>query len=158
MKILGIILAVLMLSGSAFVGILGANKARDVAKLASVVEDMASARGGKKAEAALADIPSSGRLSFGSIVGFLGVAAAVGLLVVTFAKKNLVVYAAAAAVGLALVSALIYPYVPTGPMDGLAPRPQALVATALAAIGALGAWLAARKGATATSPSHAVAA
>ncbi|MBX3155069.1 MAG: hypothetical protein KF773_03640 [Deltaproteobacteria bacterium] len=154
MKILGIILAILMLSGSLLVGVLGANKARDVAKLAAQFEEAIGASKGGKAAAMLDDVPSSGRLSGGSIAGYLGAVAALGLLVVMFAKKNLVVPLIGAAVGLAVVSALIYPYVKTGPLDGMAPRPQALLAAGLAAVGGLGAWLAARKpksaGSTAT--------
>jgi hypothetical protein len=158
MKILGIILAVLMLTGSALVGVLGSNKARDAASMISQVEELAGARGGKKAAAVMGELPSSGKLKFGSIVGLLGAAAAAALLVMTFAKKNLVLYAAGAAVGLALISAVIYPHVPTGPTDGLAPRPQALLAAGLAAVGALGAWLASRKPAGATQPTGITAA
>ena len=109
-----------------------------------------SAAAAKKAESAAAELPSSGMLKFGSIVGLLGAAAAAALLVLTFAKKNLVLYAAGAAVGLALISAVLYPHIPTGPTDGLAPRPQALLAAGLAAVGSLGAWLASRKSASST--------
>lgn len=142
MKILGMILAVLMLSGSAFVGFVGANKARQAASdidqvTAGMTDEQKSALGGV--------VPSTGRLTFGSIVGILGAVAAAGLLAVAFARKSLVPKLAAAAVLLTVLSIAIFPYVETGPTDGMAPRTQAIVAAVLVAIGALGAMLAARQ-------------
>jgi hypothetical protein len=142
MKILGLILAVLMLSGSAFVGIVGANKAREAAN--DINQVTASLTDAQKAE--LGDnVPSTGRLNFGSLIGFLGGIAAAGLLAVAFAKKPLVPTLAAAAVLLTVLSIAIFPHIETGPMDGMAPRTQAIVAAVLAAVGALGAMLAARQ-------------
>ena len=144
MKILGIILALLMLSGSALIGTIGAGKARDVASDVSKLGDL-TPQMKAMIEKSGESIPSKGRLSTGAIIGYLAALACVVLLVVTFAKKDLVTQVAGAAVGLTLLSALIYPYVKTGPTDGMAPRTQAIVALVLAAIGAGGSFLAARK-------------
>lgn len=142
MKILGIILAVLMLSASAFVGIVGANKARQAAN--DINQVTAGLTDAQKAQ--LGDtVPSTGRLNFGGVVGFLGAIAAAGLLAVVFARKPMVPKLAAAAVLLTVLSIVIFPYVETGPMDGMAPRTQAIVASVLAAVGALGAVLASRQ-------------
>jgi hypothetical protein len=142
MKILGLILAVLMLSASAFVGIVGANKARKTAHdinqvTASLTDAQRSELGGA--------LPSTGRLNFGGLVGALGAIAAAGLLAVAFGRKSLVPKLAAAAVFLTVLSIAIFPYVETGPTDGMAPRTQAIVAAVLAGIGAVGAMLAARR-------------
>ena len=145
MKILGIILAVLFLTSSAFVGIVGSNKARklshDISELTKGMSPEMKAAMQKEA----GDIPSTGRLSGGGVVAIVGGLAALALLVMAFVKKDLVGKAAVAVVALGALSAIIYPHVDTGPMDGMAPRTQAVVATVLAIIGALGAWLAARK-------------
>jgi len=142
MKILGLILAVLMLSASAFVGIVGANKARQAAsEINQVTAGMTDAQ---KAELGN-NVPSAGRLNFGGIVGFLGAIAAAGLLAITFVRKPLVPKLAAAAVVLTALSIAIFPHIETGPMDGMAPRTQAIVAAVLAAVGALGAMLASRQ-------------
>jgi hypothetical protein len=142
MKILGMILAVLMLSGSAFVGFVGANKARQAANdIDQVTAGMTAEQKSALGEA----VPSTGRLTFGSIVGILGAVAAAGLLAVAFARKSLVPKLAAAAVLLTVLSIAIFPYIETGPTDGMAPRTQAIVAAVLAAIGAVGAMLAARQ-------------
>ncbi len=143
MKVLGIILAVLMLAGSAFVGVLGANKARDTAHKLSMLTDGMSAeeKAAIEASAEMA-IPSTGRLTTGAVVGFLGALAAGALLIATFAKKHAVPTFALVAVAVTGISAVIYPHVPTGPLEGLAPRPQALVAGALALVGAIGALIA----------------
>jgi len=144
MKIIGIILALLMLSGSALVGITGANKSRDAAKAISALTEGLS--DDEKAEVAkLGDVPSSGRLKFGALVAILGAVAAGALLVATFAKKHLVGGLGAAAIAVTALSALVYPHVDTGPMSGLAPRSQALVATVLAIAGTVGAIMASRR-------------
>ncbi len=44
----------------------------------------------------------------------------------------------------AALSAAVYPYVETGPLDGAAPRSLALVTIGLAVVGGLGALLAAQ--------------
>ena len=150
MKILGIILAFLMLIGSAFVAYKGADKANKAKNdISEVTKGLSSAQIAAFEKQAGESIPSTGRLGAGRIVGLLGALAAIGLLVVAFAKKQLVGAVAGAAVGLALLSALIYPYIKTGPLEGMAPRPQAFVATVLAVIGAAGAWLYAKKSARA---------
>lgn len=144
MKILGIILAVLMLAGSAFVSIAGARKAKH---LASEIHELTSTMSSKD-KAALSsavEVPSQGRLNTGAIAGWIAALAALALLIGAFAKKSAVPALAALAIGIAAASAVIFPHVQTGPMDGMAPRVQALVATVLAVIGAGGALLAARK-------------
>lgn len=147
MKILGIVLAVLMLAGSAFVGVIGSNKARDVASDLAKLDSLSPALKAQLEKETGETIPSKGRLSTGAIVGIVAALAAVALLIVTFAKRNLVPILAAAAVGLTFISAVVYPYVKTGPMDGMAPRTQAIVAGVLALIGAAGSWLAMKKSA-----------
>ena len=143
MKILGFILAVLMLAGTAFVGLAAANKshklAGDVAEITKGLTDAQLEQIGSKA-----GIPSTGRLNGGAVVGGLGGLAAIVLLIAAFAKKSWVTGLAVVTVGATALSALIYPYVQTGPMDGAAPRSLALVGIALAVVGAGGALLASR--------------
>ena len=83
------------------------------------------------------------RLAVG-IVGVLGALGCVGLLVVMFVKKPLVLKVAAVALVLLAVAAFISPGIKTGPLDGMAPRPQMLLALGLGVVGAAGAWLASR--------------
>jgi len=144
MKILGIILAVLMLAGTAFVDLAAANKAH---KLANDIASLTQGLGADEAKmlAKEADIPSTGRLNGGALVGGLGGLAAIVLLVAAFAKKSWVKGLGGATVAAAALSAAVYPYIKTGPLDGAAPRTLALVAIGLSAVGALGAMLAARK-------------
>lgn len=144
MKMLGIILAVLMLLLSGVVGILGTNKSFDLADKIEKLEKVMKALGGDMKSD---EIPSAGRLKFGGIVGALGALAAVAGIVLLFIKREKAPMVAGAAAGLALLSILIYPYVETGPTDGMAPRTQAIVAFVMAAIGAGGAFLAHKKSA-----------
>jgi hypothetical protein len=115
---------------------------KEIAQLTDKMSDSDKAMLEKEAGEA---IPSAGRLNSGGIVAIIGALAAFALLVVTFAKKSLVPMLAVGAVGLTAVSAAIYPYVRTGPLDGMAPRMQAIVALVLVVIGAAGAMLAAKK-------------
>ncbi len=144
MKILGLVLAVLMLLGSAAVSVLGARKATQfraqISELTAGMTDDQIAAISKEA-----DIPSAGRMRAGTIAGYLGAAAAVLLLVLAFAKKRAVPVVAALSLVLIALSAALYPHIDTGPLDGLAPRVQALVAGVLGLIGAAGALLAAKK-------------
>ncbi len=142
MKILGIILAILFLLSSAFVGIVGANKARKTGDKISQATEML---GGDSSSKLLDELPSAGRLKVGGIVGLVAGVGALVLLVLTFAKKSAVPGLAGIVVGLSLLAPLLYPYVQAGPLDGMAPRTQAIVALVLALIGAGGAVLAARK-------------
>jgi hypothetical protein len=139
MKILGIILAVLFLVGSAFVGITGSNKAR---KSANQISELTDALG---SDVSLPDVPSAGRLKVGGIVGLVAGIGSLVLLVAAFAKRSAVPGLAGLVLSLSLVAALLYPHIETGPLDGMAPGPQAFVALVLAVIGAGGALLAARK-------------
>lgn len=143
MKILGIILALLMLAATAFVNLAAANKSH---KLAGDIAEVT--KGASPAELALikkaAGIPSTGRLNGGAVVGGLGGLAAIVLFIAAFVKKDAVKTIAGVAVAFTAASALIYPYVKTGPMDGAAPRSLALVAIALVVLGAVGALLAAK--------------
>lgn len=138
MKMLGIILAVLMLLLSGLVGILGTSKAFDAASDIEKVEKMFG-------DLAKKELPSAGRLKFGGIVGALAALAAVGAVVLLFVKREKSHIVAGAAAGLTLISYLIYPYIKTGPTDGMAPHTQAMVALVMAAIGAGGAFLAHKK-------------
>lgn len=139
MKIAGIILAVLMLTGSALVGVIGSNKAMDLGKDVAKITD-----GLSDAQMAEAGIPSPGRLKFGGIVGILGAVFAVGLMVVTFIKRDKIPLVAIAAGALALVAIVLYPAIETGANDGMAPRTQAIVAGVMLVLGAGGAFLAKR--------------
>jgi len=143
MKILGIILAVLFLTGSAFVGIIGSNKARKAASDISQLTELSDSLGGSSH--ALDDLPSAGRMKVGAIVGLVAGLGALVLLVMTFAKKSAVPGLAGIVAGLSLIAWLLYPYLQTGPLDGMAPRTQALVAFVLFLIGGAGSLLAARK-------------
>jgi hypothetical protein len=141
MKIAGIILAALMLFGAAFVGVTGSNKSMDLGK------DIAALSGSlSEAELAESGLPSAGRLKVGGIVGILAALGSVALLVVTFVRKEKIPVVAIAALGLSAVAIVLYPGMETGPMDGMAPRPQAMLAAALTFIGAGGAFMA-KKGA-----------
>lgn len=148
MKILGYILAVLLLLSTAFVDLMGARKAHKLAgDLAQVTELTKGMSAEQKAafDAKVGDVPSAGRLNGAAAVGAIGGLAALALLVAAFAKKSAVRMFAVVTVGATALSALLYPFVPTGPMDGAAPRPMALVAIVLAIIGAGGALLASRE-------------
>jgi hypothetical protein len=148
MKILGIILAVLMLVGTAFIDLSAANKAHKLAKdIAAVTDGMGMTD----------DIPSSGRLHGGAFLGVIGGIGAIVLLVATFAKKRWVRALCAVTVAGTVISAMIYPYIPTGPLEGAAPRSLAVVAIVLAIVGAGGAFLAARdRAGTTRSPTRSV--
>lgn len=145
MKILGIILAVLMLLGSAFVSGAGARKAKHLASELHELTGSMSASDKALLGATSIEVPSEGRLKGGAIAGWIAALGALALLIVAFAKKSAVPALAGLAVAIAAASAVIYPHVQTGPMDGMAPRVQALVATVLTVIGAGGALLAARR-------------
>jgi len=142
MKIIGFILAFLFLCSAAFVGIIGGNKARH---LASDVSELTAGLSDAELTSMSSDIPSAGRLKAGGIAGLVAGAGALALLVAAFVKKSSVPGIAAATVGLGALAAAILPHVETGPLDGMAPRMQAIVALVLAAIGAGGALLAARR-------------
>ena len=137
MKIAGIILAVLMLLGAAFVGGAGSNKSLDLSKEIAGVSDVLS-----EAQIEAAGIPSAGRLKFGGIVGILGALSAFVLLVVSFVRKDKVLVVAGAMMAFSILAIILYPSVPTGGADGLAPRPQAMLAAALALVGVGGALMA----------------
>jgi hypothetical protein len=146
MKIVILIFAAVLLAGSAFVGFIGANKARDEAHKVSEVTGKLSADQLAMIEKETGEsVPSGGRLTAGSILGYLGGLAAAVLMVVAFANKQLVGKIGPVAIAVTALSALVYPYVHTGPMSGMAPRPQGLVAAALALVGFGLAMLAARK-------------
>lgn len=142
MKIAGIIVAALMLTLSALVGILGASKSFD---LGGSVEEITQGLSDQQIEAMGDAVPSSTRLKLGGAIGVIGALAAVGLLVIAFIKKPLVTKAALIAVGLCLLAIIIYPHVEAGPTDGMAPRTQSIVAMVMAIIGAGGALLAQRR-------------
>jgi hypothetical protein len=144
MKIVVIIFTVLMLVGTAFVSLAGANKSHKLAgDLAELTKGLSEAE--MKSVAKDADLPSTGRLNGGAIVGGLGGLAALALLVVTFAKKPLVKAVGGATVACAALSAVLYPHIETGPADGAAPRSLAIAAIVMAIIGAGGAVFATKK-------------
>jgi hypothetical protein len=146
MKVLGFILAFLMLASTAFVGLAAANKSHDAAKAISEITKGMSADDLKVLSKAgdVPALPSSRRLNAGALVGGLGGLAAIVLLIAAFVKKDWVKGLGVVTVACAALSAAIYPYIPTGPTDGAAPRPMAVIAIVLAVLGALGALLAAR--------------
>lgn len=141
MKIVGIILAALMLLGSALVGVTGSNKSMDLGSEITAVADVLT-----DAQIKEAGLPSAGRLKFGGIVGIVAALGALALLIVTFVKKDKVVMVAAATLGLCVVAIILYPGMDVGPTDGMAPRTQAIVAMVMAALGAGGAVLAKNAG------------
>ena len=138
MKIIGIILGILFLASTAFTDLAAANKSH---KLASQISELTQGLSGEEAKllSKEVDVPSTGRLNGGALVGAIGGLAAIVLLVAMFAKKSWAAGLAGAAVACTALSAALYPYVKTGPLDGAAPRSLALVAIVLAAIGAAGA-------------------
>ncbi len=137
MKIAGIILATLMLLGSILVGVIGANKSMDAAEAVAAVS-------GELTDAQMeeAGIPSAGRLKTGGIVGIVAALGAFALLIVTFVKREKVLLVAGATMGLCVLAILLYPSMQTGPLDGMAPKTQAMVTAVLAALGAGGAFMA----------------
>ncbi len=145
MKILGYILAVLLLASTAFVALAAANKSHKLASdLAEVTKGMSDEMKTAISKEAGEALPSGGRLNGGAVVGGIGGLAALVLLIAAFAKKDKVKVLGGITVACAALSAVIYPYVKTGPMDGAAPRTLALIAIVLAIIGAGGALLATR--------------
>jgi hypothetical protein len=147
MKIVAIILAVLTLLSTSFIALAAANKAHklagDVAKVMEMTKGM-SAEERAAMDKEVGGIPSTGRLNGGAAVGGLGGLAAFVLLIAMFAKKDWAKGLAGATFGAAVLSAIVYPYVQTGPLDGAAPRSLAIVAIVLSAIGAACAAFAAR--------------
>jgi|GEM_PF-2823738 len=138
MKTLGLVLAVLFLLLGSLVGVLGTNKAMDAASDIDKV-----LKGAPDSVKKLA--PSTGRLRTGGVVGILAAMASLGLIVLSFTKKTLVPKVAIAVVVLSALAIVIYPKVPTGPTDGMAPRTQAIVAAIMALVGSAGAFLAFKK-------------
>ena len=152
MKIVGIILAVIMLSGSAFVSIAAMNKGFDFGdKISKLTEGMSSS---DKA-AITKEVGSPGRFKAGGALSILAALGCLGLLVVTFVKKPLVIKVAIGTLVLCAVAAIAYPGIETGPMDGMAPRPQMLLALGLAVVGAAGSWLASRNKEASAQRAHA---
>jgi len=137
MKIAGIILAAIMLLGSALIGVIGANKSMDLSSEIAAVADVLT-----DAQADEAGLPSAGRLKIGGIVGIVAALGALALLIVTFVKKDKVLMVAGATLGLCVLAIILYPGIETGPMDGMAPRTQGIVTMVLAALGAGGALMA----------------
>lgn len=137
MKIAGIILALLMLLGSAFVGAAGSNKSMDLGDDLAKITD-----GFSDTQLEEAGLPSISRLKYGGIVGYLAALVAVGLLVVMFVKKDKIVHVAGAGLGLCILAVILYPGFEAGPNAGMAPRMQAIVAGALLLVGAAGAMMA----------------
>jgi hypothetical protein len=139
MKIVAIIFAVLTLLATSFVALAAANKAHklagDVAQVEKLTQGM-SAQERAAFDKEVGGIPSSGRLNGGAVVGGLGGLAAFVLLIAMFAKKSAAKALAGVTFGAAALSALIYPHVQTGPMDGAAPRSLAIAAIVMGAIGA----------------------
>jgi hypothetical protein len=138
MKIAGIILVVLLLPLSVIISGTDANKSFDLAKDVAAAMDGLQGADRERAESVF---PSAGRLKAGAAFSLLSCLAAVALLAVAFTKKQLVPIVAAVAVGASLLAIALYPHVDTGPLGPMAPRSQAMLAAALAAGGALGAWL-----------------
>jgi hypothetical protein len=144
MKPLGYILAILMLLATAFVTLAAANKSHHLASdLATITGQLGGADAavlGKKL-----DLPSTMRLNIAALIGALGGIASLIRLIAAFAKKSWIGALSVITLGCAAITAALYPHIETGPADGAAPRPMALVAIGLAALGALGAWMATRR-------------
>jgi hypothetical protein len=144
MKIIGIILATLMLISAVAIDVLAANKTHQLTKgIESVTEGLTAEQKAEVASAAGA--PSTGRLKAGMVAGVLAAIASLVLLVTTFNKDASRGAIVAATAGLTLLAIVVYPSIPTGPTDGMGPRPMMIVALVLAAIGAAGSMLAKRR-------------
>tara|TARA_R110002096_G_scaffold77896_10_gene183448 strand:- start:14610 stop:15041 length:432 start_codon:yes stop_codon:yes gene_type:complete len=139
MKIVGIILAALMLLGSAVVGATGSNKSMDLSAEIGAAAEVLSA---EQMEAA--GLPSPARLKLGGIVGIIAALGALALLLVTFVQRDKVLLVAGVTMACCILAILLYPGIDTGPTEGMAPRTQAVVALLLAGLGAAGALLAKR--------------
>lgn len=132
MKVAGIILAALMLVGAVFVGVTGSTKSMDLG------DNVVSISGSlSDAEMEAAGLPSAGRLRFGGIISILAAISALGLLLVTFVRKETIPVLAIATLGLFLVAVVLYPAFDRGPPADMAPRVQAMLAAALALGGVL---------------------
>ena len=134
MKIVGTILAVIMLTGSAFVGVVSANKSLHLARDLNEIDL-------EKSQREELGLPTSSRMKLGGVIGFMAALGAAVLLVVTFATKKLIPVVVGAAMLLAILSIVGYPAIETGPTDGAAPRTLAIVAAVFALIGAGGSLL-----------------
>jgi hypothetical protein len=144
MRIIGIVLAIVMLVSALGVDLLAASKTHHLAKQIDTLTEGMTAD--QKAEIASASgAPSTGRLKGGMAVSVFAALAAIVLLVSTFKKKAPHMKIASATLGLTLLGILVYPSFPTGEGEGMAPRPMMILALVLAAIGALGTWLANRR-------------
>jgi hypothetical protein len=135
-KIVGIILAAMMLFSAVYVGVTGSSKSMDLG------DNVVSISGSlSEAEMDAAGLPSAGRLRFGGIISILAALSALTLLVVTLVSKEKIPTVAIATLALSLLAVALYPTFENGPPADMAPRVQALVATALALLGAAGSMM-----------------
>ncbi len=139
MKIVGLILAALMLIGSAFVGVSGSNKSMELSSEIGAAADVLS-----EAQMKEAGLPSAGRLKFGAMIGIVAAIGALVLVLVMVWRSDKVVPVAGVTMACCLCAIALYPSIGVGPTEGLAPRMQAVIALVLAAVGACGALLATR--------------
>ncbi len=148
MKVLGIVLAILMLLLAGLINLLGAGKAfeasDDLEQAVALVESMGGAKAAVEAELGQ-EIPSTGRLDGGGFLALLATLAGLVAMVLLFARRKISPHAALACAALAGLTILVYPYIQTGPMDGLAPRTHGVIGLVMGGIAAMGAFLAARK-------------
>jgi hypothetical protein len=138
-KFVGILLSALMLCAAAYVGIAGSSKSMDLG------DNVVSISGSlSDSEMAAAGLPSAGRLRFGGILSILAALSATALLIVTLVQRERVPMVAMATMGLFVLAILFYPTFENGPPADLTPRSQAMIAAALALLGAAGSMLVTR--------------
>jgi len=145
MKIAMLLLALLLCAGALFVDLADTNKSFELAgELNELLDGMP-----EEARAAIAKeaggIPSPGRLKAGGFLSLLAALGSVLVLVFAFTKKHLLGKVIGFALGVAALSALVYPTVATGPHDGAAPRVLALVGLGIVAAQAACMWFVASR-------------
>ena len=136
MKLAGIVLAALMLFSAVYVGVTGSSKSMD---LGDNVVSISGSLSDSEMEAA--GLPSAGRLRFGGIISILAALSSLALLVVTLVRKEKIPTMAIATLALSLLAVALYPTFENGPPADMAPRVQALLAAALALVGAAGSMM-----------------
>ncbi len=79
------------------------------------------------------EFPSTARVKAGAVLTALGAIASLLLVIFAFVKKNSALGMAGCLLALFALAAVVFPHIPTGPHDGVAPRTGALIGLAFAA-------------------------
>lgn len=151
MRIVTIIFATILLVATAGLGLLGTNRSiKDAKSIDEIYEPAkaeitaAAAAGDKGAKELQSLGEATGRLRAGAVAFAVAAFLALGLLIMTFIRNKRVPHAAAALVGLSVLSIVLNPQYDLGPTAPASARSLAYVVGVLAGLGALSSWGASR--------------